>query len=156
MSDTDIALDEFCALRELTLDLLISLSKRELEIPSIGNVSPLWKQFRHIVRVQENYTEAIQTGVIVFDPHRGTCASDRSKASLLAYFESAQDSMISALKASTEQTRVDWFGEPCSVATHLGRLSNHESLHHGMFILQARERIMTLPPSWSLWGEHDA
>ena len=48
--------------RRLTVDLLDACSKGDLDFALNSHCGPLWKQFRHMGRVHENYLSALILG----------------------------------------------------------------------------------------------
>ena len=41
----------------------------------------------------------------------------------------------------------------CSMVSRLSRLLSHETLHHGQFIVYARQTNLKLHECWQAWGE---
>jgi hypothetical protein len=72
---------EFSWARSLTLDLLQSCSPDDLQFRLAPGFGPLWKQFRHITRVHENYISALRCRRIEFSTHGcayfGGCSKPR-------------------------------------------------------------------------------
>jgi hypothetical protein len=66
MSALQTALENFTYHRKRTLDLLESLSDANLLHTPDENQGPLWKQFRHLGRVHENYAEALDSRRVNF------------------------------------------------------------------------------------------
>ena len=142
---------EFQAMRGLTLDLLNACSEADLAsaLPQCG---PVWKQFRHIAGVHEDYLSAIETGQINFD---GSCRSyggDDSRSALQAYFHALSERHGRVLSQASTSREIDWFDERISLGAHLMRLISHETLHHGQLILLWRTRSVQMPSSWQMWG----
>jgi hypothetical protein len=71
--------------RGLTCDLLRSLGDTDLLFSPGDRVGTLWKQFRRIGRVQENYLSAIDTGRVVFTCAGVTYSEGPSGQHLLGY-----------------------------------------------------------------------
>ena len=55
-------LDEWRALRAMSLDLLDVATRDFLDFSPNSNIGTVWRQYRHLGRVQENYTAAIRSG----------------------------------------------------------------------------------------------
>lgn len=135
--------------RALTRDLLESLSDAELLFTPSPALGCWWKQFRHVGRVQENYIDAISTGVVSFGFQGTTYAGGPSKTKLLSYLSALDERLESQLHA---ERWIDWFGEQKCLAEHLMCLAEHEVLHHGQWISYRAQYGGTFPASWSTWG----
>ncbi len=138
--------------RGLTLDLLDRCSDADLQFALNGG-SPLWKQFRHIGRVQEDYLSAIETGVAHFDARNGSYRGDASRAALRRYLEAIDRRLDPIFETTPPEQTIDWFGEAVSTDVHLCRLLTHETLHHGQLMLSWRALGHRFPASWASWGE---
>jgi uncharacterized damage-inducible protein DinB len=139
--------------RGLTMDLLRSLGQSDLDYSPGSHLGPLWKHFRHIGRVQQNYLHAMQTGHASFGVGSANYEGGASREQLLQYLERLDLELAEKLKnpASLKQT-IDWFGETVELANHLARMTDHEVLHQGMFVVYMRLLGRTFPGSWSAWG----
>jgi uncharacterized damage-inducible protein DinB len=151
MTDLELFKNEWKLTRGLTLELLDSLTDAELgETPGPG-VGPLWKQFRHLGRLQECYMEALNTKKIKFDysnkRYRGGC----SKNALRAYLRALDRELVQAIAAVDWNANIEWEDGMASVFQHLMRMLAHETLHHGQWILYARLLEKKLP-GWKAWG----
>ena len=144
---------EWIHLRGLTLDLLRACSNDDLRAVVQPGVSPLWKQFRHIGRVHEDYLRAMQSRRMVFDPGAGGYQGGASAQGLAAYLEGLSARHEIAFAAASDRPMIDWFGEAVSPRLHLTRLIAHEALHHGQLLLIWRGLGRTAPQSWASWGE---
>lgn len=148
----DKILEEWGYVRRLSLDYLKHLKPEQLLLSPAKNMGPMWKQFRHIARVQENYTDALRTGSINFatdtNLYRGGC----DHGELVLYLEDCDKKMLSAFESFNSDKFIDWFGENVAVDTHLVRLISHETLHHGQWILFGKSLDVTFPSSWDAWG----
>ena len=137
--------------RGLTLDLVGTLDTGALEFAPGPGLGPMWKQFRHVGRVQENYVEALEGGRIRFavtDTYRGGASSD----DLAAYLRSVDDRMNRVLDSIAGDVEIDWGEERIPLDMHLDRLVAHETLHHGQWVVYLRLRGEPFPPTWSAWG----
>ena len=139
--------------RGLTVDLLNACSDLDLEFQLTENSGELWKQFRHIGRVHENYLTSIEVGSAAFDTASGSYSAGNSKADLLSYFETLQAQHQTTMASVSTDTTIDWFGESVSLELHLTRLLAHETLHHGQLILYWRALGNEFPKSWGDWGQ---
>lgn len=148
-------LNEFNWARGLTVDLLKACSQSDLEFCITANSSPLWKQFRHIARVHENYLNALETKKIQFCYDGCSYAGGASKDALLQYFEVNSQRQVLLLKNINNQAEffIDWFGEKTNLEMHFVRLLSHETLHHGQLIFYWKALSKSFPSSWSAWGE---
>lgn len=154
----DKILEEWSYVRKLSTDYLKHLEPEQLLLSPAKNMGPMWKQFRHIARVQENYTDALRTGAISFS----TVASDScgfidyrggaSSSELLEYLSSCDEAMKKALAQFDESQTIDWFGEKVGLDLHLIRLVSHETLHHGQWIMFGKSLDVAFPSSWEAWG----
>ena len=139
--------------RQLTVDLLDACSKVDLDFALNSHCGPLWKQFRHMGRVHENYLSALITGQVNFDPADGSYVGKASAINLNGYFEKLEKYHINTFAGLGSGQMVSWFGEDVSPCIHLCRLLAHETLHHGQLILYWRALGHPFPESWANWGE---
>ena len=138
--------------RSLTLDLLASMSIDDLAFSPGPSVGPLWKQFRHIGRVQENFMDALKAGSAKFAPN-GSFDATADGGALMDYFHKLDDELRSLLSEIDPNKRIDWFGEEqLSVFEHLMRMLSHETLHHGQLIVYCKLLGKPFPKSWIIWG----
>lgn len=144
---------EWTAMRQLTVDLLDACSNDELHFALAPGQGALWKQFRHIGRVQEDYLLAFETGHVVFDPANGSFTGAATVPDLTAYLARIDARHTEMLQTLDPNRTVDWFGEMVSAQTHLVRLISHETLHHGQLMLAWMALGHKFPPSWAAWGE---
>lgn len=145
-------LQEWQFVRKLSLDLLHELSGKQLEYSPKGNMGPFWKQFRHVGRVQENYTNALFDLKIEFNELNSSYTGGASVESLVGYLNSQDENMIDAVNKFDHSDSIDWFGEEIDLETHLIRLISHETLHHGQWIIYAKSLDINFPESWKAWG----
>jgi hypothetical protein len=152
MTNLDFFKCEWTFTRGLTLDLLDSLSEVELSEPPGRDLGPLWKQFRHIGRLQECYQNALNTGRIKFDydhkRYRGGCSRDTLKN----YLQEIDGELLRAIEHMDWNMSINWDGKDVGIFQHLMRMQSHEILHHGQWILYARLMELKLPASWKAWG----
>ena len=138
--------------RGLTRDLLESLEPHELEFSPAQGLGPLWKHFRHLGRVEENYLEAVETGKVVFGFDNTTYGGDASRQSLADYLARVDRRLTQVLTTCDSVQTVDWFRNIVDIYTHFTRMADHETLHHGMFVVYARLLGRPFPSSWAAWG----
>jgi uncharacterized damage-inducible protein DinB len=138
--------------RGLTRDLLQFADGPDLAFRPSDRLGPLWKHFRHLGRVQENYLRAIETGKVVFGFHGTSYSGDASKRTLLDYFDRLDARLEEQLRVVGVNRSIEWFGSTVDVHEHLMRMADHEVLHHGMFIVYMRLLGKDFPPSWAHWG----
>ena len=146
------AFDNFSYHRRRTRDLLQLLSDADLSFSPGPDQSPFWKHFRHIGRVQENYTDALASKKIAFSPRTAHYSGGLKKDSLLTYLQELDKRMLALLKSADSNLVIDWYGESVTLEQHLIRLAEHEVLHHGQFILYMTSLKRDFPESWAVWG----
>lgn len=143
---------EWHTMRALTVDLLTTCSNDDLLFAPQG-AGPVWKQFRHIGRVHENYLNAMQTGEMVFGMDGCQYDGGPSAERLRGYFERLAADHAKAFAAAEAGLTICWPDGQVSTGSHLMRLLNHEILHHGQFMLHWRSQNKALPSSWQIWGD---
>ncbi len=119
-----------------------------------SHLSPLWKHFRHLGRVQEDYLLGLILRKIDFDVNQGTFSGDPTRERLQDYLSSLDRRMYERISDLEKNStfEVDWFGEQKSVGQHLMYLSDHEVLHHGQFVVYQKLQGWQFPKSWATWG----
>lgn len=145
-------IEEWRFTRGLTLDLLSSLNPDELAYSPGQNLGPLWKQFRHLGRIQENYADALDSGTIRFTVDRARGQEARHQAALHDYLCSLDQELFDRVTGLDFSRTIDWFGQSVGVYEHLMRLASHETLHHGQWVVYLKLLDKNFPPSWSAWG----
>jgi hypothetical protein len=139
--------------RGLSCDLLRSLEDTDLLFSPGDHVGPLWKQFRHLGRVQENYLRAMDGGRVVFTCEGLTYSGGPSRQHLLSYLNQLDADLTRRLKSMTGSSRlIQWPEETVDLHEHLRRMLEHEILHHGMFIVSVQILGRPYPESWRTWG----
>jgi uncharacterized damage-inducible protein DinB len=143
---------EWTFARGLTRDLLAGLDPDELRWEPGRSIGPLWKHFRHVGRVQENYVRALDTGVVAFAmPEKGYRGGADAQA-LLTYLGEADVELEQRIGSLNWDGTVTWpDGETVSVGEHLLRLISHETIHHGVWITCCRLLGKPLPATWAAW-----
>src|SRR5262245_60458711 len=71
----------------LTPDLLLSMDEADLRFSPGQGLGPLWKQFRHVGRVQENYQRALASGRIEFSFEGTSYGGGASRKELIGYLD---------------------------------------------------------------------
>ncbi len=141
--------------RGLSLDLLSSLSRDDLEYsPGLG-MGPLWKQFRHISRVQEDYVAAVVNGSVSFGILNKSSTFNRKKQTLenlRTHLYTCDEEMLRVLSHADPEAPIDWFGEKVRAVEHMWRLVGHETFHHGQWVMYMNGLEKKFPTSWSAWG----
>lgn len=144
--------------RKLTVEFLKTLDEKQLNyaIPTARGLGPLWKQFRHVGRVQDDYCRALTTLKVEFTEKHSTYEGGANAQKLAGYLDDCDKRFKRCLRQFNEKPNqeIDWFGEPVDIQTHLLRLISHESLHHGQFIIAGYSLDVKFPESWSSWGIH--
>jgi uncharacterized damage-inducible protein DinB len=146
------ALNNFFYHRERTSDLLATLSETDLAHVPTSDHGPLWKHFRHLGRVQENYIQAMKTGRVQFSPKAAHYNGGASSQSLLTYLKSLDEILKQAISEFNLEQKINWFGESVSLDQHIQRLIEHEVLHHGQFVVCLKLLKKDFPGSWAVWG----
>ncbi len=144
---------EWTFVRGLTMDLLNACTTDDLTFELSPQCGPLWKQFRHMGRVHEEYLTALRTGQVKFDPSSGSYNQGKSKPGLVNYFAKLHDLHAELFRGVGSEARISWFVQTISPEIHLVRLISHETLHHGQLILYWRALGKPFPKSWESWGE---
>ena len=124
----------------------------DLAFSPSNRLGALWKHFRHLGRVQENYLRGIETGRVVFGFDGTSYRGDTSKRALLDYFDRLDTRLEEQVRAIDVNRKIEWFDETLDVDKHVMRMADHEVLHHGMFIVYMRLLGKGFPPSWARWG----
>lgn len=153
----DTILEEWHFVRRLSLDLLAGQTEASLIAVPGPNMGALWKQFRHIGRVEEDYAEAILTGKIEFNSSRNSYSGGPDRANLRDYLLECDRKLLDALKKSGDGSAlsINWFAESVGLDLHLVRLISHETLHHGQwiqFVKSGQALDVVFPKSWQAWG----
>jgi uncharacterized damage-inducible protein DinB len=138
--------------RGLTRDLLESLEPDELAFTPGTHLGPFWKHFRHLGRVQEHYLQAIETGKVAFGFDNTTYRGDASRQALVSYLDRVDQRFTHVLTTLGATRPIDWFGSTVDTYTHFTRMADHETLHHGMFVVYVRLLARSFPSSWAAWG----
>ncbi len=149
--DIQTALDNFSYHRKRTIDLLESLSDADLLHTPNENQGPLWKQFRHLGRVHENYAEALESHRVNFSKGKSYRAG-ASKQALLAYLRGLGEELSKRSVGLSPDLLIDWFGDAVPVDQHFVRLAEHEVLHQGQLIVYLHSLKKDFPESWGVWG----
>lgn len=145
-------LTEWTATRRLTYDLLGMLPYSVTNFSPHPDFGTLIRQIRHVGDIQAAYMTAIERGRMDFAAHRRQRTLERSKDDVAAYLHALDARMVDLLSTLSEDQRagrIDWGdGEQVSLAQHLTRLLQHETLHHGMWTFYAKIADLPLPDSW--------
>lgn len=144
-------LEDWQAMRQLTLDLLDELPEEHLSFTVGKNMGAIGKQYRHIGDVQICYNEAIKTGKADFNKYRKDYSLENSKEKLKEFLEEINQEMLKLVEEN-QDAKIDWFGEEWDLKQHLKALIEHEILHHGELVVYIRTLGIKFPKSWELWG----
>ena len=145
-------LDDWNAMRQLTIDLLESLPEKHLLFTVGKNMGTIGKQYRHIGDVQLCYSDAIKTRKISFDKYRRDYSLESSKEKLREFLQEVNVDMLKLIEENQE-IEIDWFGEKLNLRQHIKALIEHEILHHGELVVYIRILGLKFPDSWGeLWG----
>lgn len=145
--------------RGLALDILKSLTDEQLNLTVGKHMGTLGEQFRHMARVQVQYTEAIKNKKIAPTKKKIDPSVAKSKEGLLELWEEANKEMLNVLEGlSGEEAKnlnIDWkhWGiDSMDLSSHLDALLDHENLHNGQIIVYLRTHEIPFPKSWEAWG----
>lgn len=144
-------LEDWQAMRQLTLDLLDELPEEHLSFAVGKNMGTIRKQYRHIGDVQICYNEAIKTGNADFKKYRRDYSIENSREKLKAFLDEVNQEMLNLIEENQE-AKIDWFGEEWDLKQHIKALIEHEILHHGELVVYIRTLGLKFPKSWGLWG----
>lgn len=142
-------------IQSLTFDVLQSLSDEQLKFTVGKNMGTLGEQFRHIIRIRFQYTEAIESGKVSDLRESIDLKSSESKESLLTLWEKSKQQLLNAVKKASPDASIDWsyWGDDnLSLVDHLQALMDHETLHNGELIVYLKSMEYTFPKSWAVWG----
>lgn len=144
-------LEDWQAMRQLTLDLLDELPEEHLSFTVGKNMGTIGKQYRHIGDVQICYGNAIKTGKISFSDYKRDYSLESSKEKLKNFLQDVNEEMLKLIEENPD-VKIDWFGESLDLNQHLKALIEHEILHHGELVVYIRTLGIKFPKSWELWG----
>ena len=96
-------------------------STADLDLRLIPQCEPLWKQFRHMGRVHENYLSALTFGQVKFDTLGGSYDGKASKLDLNDYFERLEKCHCDIFANIRSDQVVSWFGDDVRPIIHLSR-----------------------------------
>lgn len=150
--DLNFVIENLRSHRKRTVDLLKTLSSEEFHGSPGKEIGPVWKQFRHVGRVQENYLLATSTGAVKFSPRAGTYKGGADINAMIEYFEQLDSRLVETLENMDFRKTIDWFGSPTTLTDHFQGLLEHELIHHGQWIMTFKLRNKAFPPSWKCWG----
>ncbi len=145
--------------RSLALDILKLLTDEQLGLTVGKHMGTLGEQFRHMARVQIQYTDAIKNRKI--GPVEKKIDPDvaKSKEKLLELWDMAENEMVNTLEGLSEKEAEDlvidwkhWGIDSMNLSGHLDALCDHENLHNGQTLVYLRTHEIPFPKSWEAWG----
>ncbi len=146
------ALSAYQEHRRRTLDLLGAAAATRLLSRRLIRRVPLWKSFRHVGRVQEDYLRALRTGYMEFVPQSGTYGGGSDGHALVRYLRRLDRQLQRLVQGAGNDFRINWFGKNITLEEHIRRLTEHELIHHGQWILVLGWYRFRFPASWRVWG----
>jgi uncharacterized damage-inducible protein DinB len=144
-------LESFAQYRAMTAELLATLDDDSLAFTPGPSMGPMWQQFRHLGRVEDNYVAAIATGRIAFGPPRRRSAGSTATA-LAEYLRDVDADLAAAVASAAPGATIDWGGHPVDLPEHAARLVSHELLHQGELVVYVRLLGRPFPRGWRIWG----
>lgn len=143
--------------RGLTYDLLDSLTQKDLLFTPGKGLGPFWKQIRHMGSCQECYFEALRTGKVEFNYKDKSYAGGVSKSQLKGYLQNLDKELFKKLESFSEsdwEKTIFWSKQyQPPVYEHLMNLVQHETLHHGEWVVYVTLKGLKFPESWKVvWG----
>lgn len=145
-------IDSWKTHRNLTYDLLQSLSEKTLKKTVGKNMGSIGKQFRHMGDIQFCYIEAITTGKIDFSKVLRDYSIEHSTIKLRQFLEDMDDKLYRLLETNSNK-EINWGFTKIPLTQHLNFMIQHEILHHGELIVYIRTLSLPFPRSWEeIWG----
>jgi uncharacterized damage-inducible protein DinB len=145
--------------RGLSLDILKSLSDEQLGFTVGENMGSLGEQFRHMARVQVQYTEAIQNKKVGKIGRKIDLDVAKSKDDLIKLWEEIEKNMTDIVGSLSEEEienfKIDWnywHIPEMDLVEHLTALTDHQNLHNGQIVVYLKTHSISFPKSWSAWG----
>jgi uncharacterized damage-inducible protein DinB len=141
------------------MDVLKMLDDRQLEFAVGRNMGTLGEQFRHMARIQRQYTEALETKKIAPATEKIDSFVAKSKRRLIELSDAIDQKMLRLLENMSdeelERLRIDWThwgANSMDIYSHLQALIDHENLHCGQIVVYLRTMGLKFPESWKAWG----
>lgn len=145
--------------RGLALDILKSLDEEQLQLTVGENMGTLGRQFRHIVKIEIEYLEAIKNKKVAPVQEKLSKDLSNSKEALIAVFDDVERKMADLLKSLEEEDpekyMIDWTHwsmDEMNLVDHIQALADHNNLHNGEIIVYAKTHNIPFPKSWEPWG----
>jgi uncharacterized damage-inducible protein DinB len=145
--------------RGLALDILKAISEEQLGLTIGENMGSLGQQFRHVLKIEIEYLEAIQNKKVA--PVSGKLDKEiaNSKERLIALFDENFKKITETLESleseDPEKFMIDWthWDVPeMNLIDHIQALADHTNLHNGEIIVYAKTHNIPFPKSWAPWG----
>jgi uncharacterized damage-inducible protein DinB len=147
---------KFC--RSLAMDILKMLADEQLNFTVGKNMGTLGEQFRHMARVQLQYTEALETKKIARTKQTIDSSIAKSRDRLIDLWEEIDERMLGTINNMNddemESAKIDWTywgSEPMNLYDHLQALIDHAYLHNGQIVVYIRTLELKFPESWKAW-----
>ena len=152
-------IEDWKFIQQLPFDVLNMLSSEQLGLTVGKNMGTLGEQFRHMIRVRFQYTEAIENKKVDNTIEKIDPDVAKSKAGLIELWEKANKKLLAVLENADpnelENTMINWkhWGvDEMNIHDHLNALMDHETLHNGQLIVYLRSNDLEFPESWNIWG----
>ncbi len=144
--------------RDLAFDILKSISDEQLKLTVGENMGTLGMQFRHILKIEIEYLEAIKNKKVA--PVERSLNKDlwKSKDALLLIYhdiETRMTELLDSISEDSEKYMIDWKHwsmDEMNLVDHMQALADHNNLHNGEIIVYARTHSVPFPKSWEPWG----
>ena len=144
--------------RGLAFDILRSLNDEQLKFTVGENMGTLGMQFRHILKIEIEYLEAIKNKIVA--PVQEKLDKDlwESKDKLLLIssdIETRMKELLDSISEDPETYMIDWKHwsmDEMNLIDHIQALADHNNLHNGEIIVYAKTHEIPFPKSWEPWG----
>lgn len=143
--------------RGLAIDILKSITDKQLQLTVGKNMGTFGQQFRHIAKIELEYFDAVKNKKINVKPGRLEKSISESKEQLLKVFDNTEKELTELLNSidNPENYIIDWTAwsmDQMNLIDHVQALADHSNLHNGEIIVYAKTHDIPFPKSWEPWG----